>query len=103
MSKWTNTLYRNQDLFTSLSGGQKFSKLDLKNAYQQMLLGSDSNKGLYCYTRLPFGIASVPTIFQREIDSILQGLPRVLYYLDDILITRTSKEDHLCNLEAVLS
>ena len=31
MSRWTNTLYRKpEDLFTSLSGGQKFSKLDLK-------------------------------------------------------------------------
>ena len=104
-------LLKPEDLFTSLSGGQKFSKLDLKNAYQQMLLDSDSrkyvtintHKGLYCYTRLPFGIASAPTIFQRAMDSILQGLPQILCYLDDILITGTSKEDHLRNLEAVLS
>ena len=100
-----------EDLFTSLSRDQKFSKLDLKNTYQQMLLDTDSrkyvtiytHKELFCYTRLPFGIASAPAIFQRAMDSILQGLPRVLCYLDDTLITGTSKEDHLCNLEAVLS
>ena len=100
-----------EDLFTSLSGGQKFSKLDLKHAYQQMMLDSDSrkyvtintHKGLYCYTRLPFGIASAPAIFQRAMDSILQGIPQVLCYLDDILITGASKEDHLRNLEKVLS
>ena len=100
-----------EDLFTSLSGGQKFSKLDLKHAYQQMMLDSDSrkyvtintHKGLYCYTRLPFGIASAPAIFQRAMDSILQGIPQVLCYLDDILITGASKEEHIGNLDKVLS
>ena len=80
------------DLFTSLSGDQKFSKLDLKHAYQQIMLDHDSrkyvtintHKGLYCYSRLPFRIASAPAIFQRAMDSILQGIPRVLCYLDDI-------------------
>ena len=51
-----------EDLFASLAGGQKFSKLDLKHAYQQMMLDTESqkyvtintHKGLYCYTRLPW-------------------------------------------------
>ena len=50
-----------EDLFASLSGGQQFTKLDLKHAYQQMMLDGDSRKlvtintqkGLYCYTMLP--------------------------------------------------
>ena len=100
-----------EDLFTSLAGGQKVSKLDLKHAYQQMMLDSDSrkyvtiniHKGLYCYTRLPFGIASAPAIFQRAMDSILQGIPQVLCYLDDILITRANKEEYMRNLDKVLS
>lgn len=100
-----------EDLFTSLSGGQKFSKLDLKHAYQQMMLDNDSrkyvtintHKGLYCYSKLPFRIASAPAIFQRAMNSILQGIPQVLCYLDDTLITGVSKEEHLHNLEKVLS
>ena len=36
-------------------------------------------------------------------DSILQGIPKVLCYLNDILITGANKEDHLRNLEKVLS
>ena len=100
-----------EDLFTSLSGGQKFSKLDLKHAYQQIMLDQESrkyvtintHKGLYCYSRLPFGIASAPAIFQRAMDSILQGIPQVLCYLDDILITGANREEHLRNLEKVLS
>ena len=52
---------------------------------------------------LPFGVASAPVIFQRTMDTILQGTPQVLCYLDDILITGASQESHLHNLEEVLS
>ena len=52
------------DLMACLTGGQMFTKLDLTAAYQQMLLDEESSKlvvinthqGLYCYTRLPFGL-----------------------------------------------
>lgn len=83
------------ELFTKLNGGQTFSKLDLSQAYNQIVLDKDSRKyvtinthqGLYRYTRLPFGIASAPAIFQRTMDTILQGLNKVGYILDDILVT----------------
>ena len=99
-----------EELFASLAGGKKFSTLDLSHAYQQLLLDEDSRKfvtvnthrGLYRYKRLPFGIASAPAIFQKTMDSILQGLTGVICYLDDILITGTNDEDHLSNLEVVL-
>jgi hypothetical protein len=63
------------DLFASVANGKVFSKLDLSQASQQMLLNSESEKyltinthlGLYQYTRLPFGAASAPAMFQRDI------------------------------------
>ena len=63
---------------TCLTGGQQFTKLDLRSAYQQMPLDDDSahlvtiniHQGLYRYSKLPFGVGSAPAIFQ---DSILQG------------------------------
>jgi len=91
-------------------GGKKFTKLDLKHAYQQMqlednvkdLVTINTHKGFYQFTRLPFGIASAPALFQRAMDTILQGIPHVLCYIDDILITGRTEEEHLHNLEEVL-
>ena len=58
--------------------------------------------GLYRYTRLPFGVASAPGLFQRVMDTVMQGLPRVVCYLDDILVTGSTPEEHLETLEQVL-
>ena len=98
-----------EDLFASLAGGKKFSKLDLSQAYQQLPLDEESTKfvtinthrGLYRYTRLPFGVASAPALFQKLMDTVLQGIPHVICYIDDILVTGTNHEDHLCNLATV--
>ena len=99
-----------EEIFASLAGGQKFSKLDLSQAYQQLLLDDDSkalltintHKGLYGYTRLPFGIASAPAIFQRTMDVILQGVAHVMCYIDDIIITGKDDDEHLSTLATVL-
>lgn len=94
------------ELLASLAGGKHFTKLDLTAAYQQLLLDEESSKlvtisthkGLYEYTRLPFGAASAPAVFQQAMDTILQGVPRVFCYLDDILITGCTEIDHLRTL-----
>ena len=104
-------LPRIEDLFAKLSGGKTFTKLDLAHAYLQLVLEEKSrtyltintHKGLFQYNRLPFGVASAPAIFQRTIETILQGLPNTCVYLDDILVTGETEEDHIRNLEAVLS
>ena len=98
------------DLFASLAGGKTFSKLDLANAYQQIPLNDlskkivtiNTHKGLFQYNRLPFGVSAAPSIFQRTIETLLQGLSGVCLYLDDILITGKTKQEHLDNLSAVL-
>ena len=103
-------LPRPNDLFTCLTGGKLFTKLDLKAAYQQMLLDESSSemvtinttKGLFRYTRLPFGVASAPAVFQKTMDTILQGMQHVICYLDDILITGSTESEHNNNLEEVL-
>ena len=99
------------DLFAKLSKGKFFSKLDLSHAYQQLPLDKESkryvvintHRGLFRYTRLPFGISSAPAIFQRVIEGLLQGIDGVVTYLDDILIAGSTEEQHLTALDEVLT
>ena len=60
------------------------------------------HQGLYRYTHLPFGVVSTPAIFQKTMDTILQGIPNVLCYIDDILVTGTDDDSPLQNLSIVL-
>jgi hypothetical protein len=56
---------------------------------------------LYRYTRLPFGIVSVLAMFKNVMDTILQDIPNVICYIDDILVTGSKDEMHLQNLATV--
>ena len=98
-----------EDLFATLAGGKTFTKLDLSQVYQQIELEETSKnyvvintqKGLFRYTRLPYGVASAPAIFQRTMENLLQGMNHVVVYIDDILVTGENKEAHLANLQEV--
>ena len=70
----TYPIPRIEELFTALSGGKLFSKLDLSHAYLQVPL-DEASRGLFEYWRLPFGVASAPSIFQRVMENLLQGIP----------------------------
>ena len=104
-------LPRVEDLFAPLGDGVVFSKIDLTSAYQQISLDEESkeytvintHKGLFCYERLPFGVSTAPSIFQRQIECILQGLPCVCAHLDDILVMEADEESHLANPNQVLN
>ena len=103
-------LPRIEDLFSKVSGGKTFTKLDLTHAYQQLPLVEESKdlttintpKGLYRYTRLPFGVSAAPAIFQRTMDCLLQGIPQVAAFQDDLLITGDTDESHILHLREVL-
>ena len=100
-----------EELLATVSGGKWFSKLDLTNAYLQLALDEESQKlctlnthrGLYQYRRMPFGIASAPALFQKTMDSVLQGIKHVVCYIDDILVTGSNESKHLRNLEQVFN
>ena len=102
---------KTEDLLATLGGGNKFTKLDMSQAYQQLLLDEESkkyttintHKGLYQYNRLPFGVSSAPGIFQCTMENLLQGITHVVVRVDDILVSGKDDPDHLANLEAVLS
>ena len=102
---------RIDDLLASTARAKLFSKLDLANAYLQLELDEDSkkyvtistHKGLFQYNRLPFGVSSAPSLFQRTMEGIVGNIQNVLVYSDDILVAGSSEEEHLHTLEVVLS
>lgn len=89
------------DLFGTLQGCI-FSKIDLKDAYLQIALDSESqklavintHKGLFKYRRMTFGLKPAPAKFQKIIDKMIAGLPGVAAYLDDVIVSANSLEEH---------
>ena len=48
-------------------------------------------------------MSAAPAIFQRTIETLLQGLSNVTVYFDDILVTGKTDSEHLQNLSEVLT
>lgn len=98
------------DVFAQLSGYQFFAKLDLQGAYMQISVSKESekylvintHKGLYAFQRLPFGISSAASTFQRVMDEMLNGIKGVVCYLDDILLGSDSIEGLVEKIHEVL-
>ena len=99
-----------EEMFSTLANGESYTKLDLARAYKQMkvqkeyqpLLMINTHRGLYQYTRLPFGITTAPSLWQKAMAQVLHGFSGVVCYIDDILVTGRTREEHLGNLKAVL-
>nr|VZI04315.1 unnamed protein product [Spirometra erinaceieuropaei] len=50
---------------------------------------------------MPFGLRNAAQPFQRFIDEILRGLPFAYAYIDDILVTGSSAEEHASHLRLI--
>ena len=82
----------------------------MSNAYLQLPLHDESkqyvtvntHRGLFQYNRSPFGVSSAPAIFQRYMETLMQGLCDISVYIDDILVKGASLEEHLESLSKVL-
>ena len=60
------------------------------------------HKGLFKYSRLPFGVSSAPAIFQRCMESLLREQKGAAVYIDNILVTGGYTEEHLHSVMGIL-
>lgn len=98
-----------EDIFAALSGGVYFSKLDLRNAYNQIevdepsqsLLAWSTHRGVFACKRMSFGAKTACAIFQSIVSKVLQGVPNCVAFFDDILVTGRDLKEHLSNLDEV--
>ncbi|KAF7640912.1 hypothetical protein LDENG_00005920, partial [Lucifuga dentata] len=97
-------------MFTELRGAKLFTTLDLQSAYHQVPLHENNcslttfitNDGLFRFKRVPYGLASGSSCFQWMMSTILKGLSGIQCYLDDIIVSGTTPEEHDKRLKVVL-
>ena len=79
-----------------------FTKIDLKTAYHQIPIDNNFKEvmmintpvGLLKWRRMPYGIKTASTIFQRAIKQILEeDIKDMVCYQDDICIGATNEKE----------
>jgi transposase InsO family protein len=89
-------------IFSRLKGQRYFAKIDLTSGFWNLRLDQASADlctfatawGRYRWLRLPFGVSPAPEVFHRIIADLIQDLPGVVHYIDDILIMATTRVEH---------
>ena len=58
--------------------------------------------GLYKVNRLTYGPSTAVALFQNVMEGLLGDIPHTGIYLDDVIITGRSEEEHDSNVNEVL-
>lgn len=101
---------RLKDFTYQLHGKQIFSTLDLNRAYQQLpVLEKHIEKtaiitpfGLFEFPRMCPGLKNAGQTFQRFIHEVLHGLDFAYPFVDDIIISSSTEEEHRQHLRTTL-
>jgi hypothetical protein len=100
-------------LMDRLRTGKIFTKLDLRGAYNLLMIrpGDEwktvfrTRYGHFEYTVMPFGLTNAPVVFQHLMNDIFREYMDkfVMVYLDDILIFSKDRETHDKHVRLVLA
>ena len=102
-------LPRIDDCIDRIGNAMFISKLDLLKGYWQVALSPQAQEisafitcdGLYECKVMPFGMRNSAATFQRLMTLILQDIPGCAVYIDDIVISSDSWEEHCDTLDKV--
>lgn len=101
------------ELLDSLGGARFFTTMDMASGYWQVPMAEESiektgfvtNKGIYEFLVMPFGLCTAPSRFQSMMNETLQEYIGVhcLVFIDDVLIYGGNTiEEHAILVESVL-
>ncbi|CAK1603490.1 unnamed protein product [Parnassius mnemosyne] len=101
-----------EDQIDRLKGAKVFTTLDLKNGFMHVNVHEESRKftafvtpqGQYEFMKMPFGLCTAPSVFQRYVNHVFQDLisdGTVLAYLDDLILPSETEEEGLEKLVKV--
>jgi len=95
----------------ALSGSSWFSTLDLRSGYYNIPIAAEdrdksafvTRSGCFRFTVMPFGLTCAPSVFQRLMDFVLNGLHYLtcLVYIDDIIVFGKTFDQQLERLSEV--
>ena len=98
-----------EDITVESHASTVFSKLDSKQGYLQLPMAEDSqyitasvtHVAVFQFRRMPFGLSSAPSAFQKMMTSVLAGIPGVAIYMDDIAVHGLDRKIHNERLDQV--
>nr|CAN66354.1 hypothetical protein VITISV_004958 [Vitis vinifera] len=104
-------LLRIDQIVDSTSGQGMLSFLDAFSGYHQIPMSPDDEEktafitphDLYCYKVMPFGLKNAGATYQRLMTKIFKPLigRSVEVYIDDIVVKRKTREQHILHLQEV--
>ncbi|GFX08621.1 retrovirus-related Pol polyprotein from transposon 297 [Trichonephila clavipes] len=102
-----------KDLITNIPHTGVMSTLDLKSGYFQLAISPKdiektafiTRNGTFAFLRMPFGLSGVAPNFQKAIDIIFKPVigRLVMVYMDGIIITSPSFNEHIDHLNQVFT
>ncbi|XP_039306772.1 uncharacterized protein K02A2.6-like [Solenopsis invicta] len=102
---------RAESIFNQMRGATTFCHLDITDAYSHLPVDEEFSHaltlntpthGLIRPTRAVYGAANIPAIWQRRMESVLQDLPKVRNFFDDVLLFADNFADLMITLEKTL-
>ncbi|XP_062557133.1 uncharacterized protein K02A2.6-like [Armigeres subalbatus] len=100
-----------ETIFNKMRGAALFCHLDVTDAYTHLPIDDEfrhvltlntPTHGLIRPTRAVYGAASIPAIWQRRMESILQGLTHVVSFYDDVIVFANNFDELLLALTATM-
>ncbi|CAL1537174.1 unnamed protein product, partial [Lymnaea stagnalis] len=100
-----------RELLEEIGSSTLFTHLDLNRGFWQIGMHPDSmpltafatEEGLFEWTVMPFGLVNSTATFSRFMRIMLEGIPNVVHFVDDICIHTKDMKTHIETIKTVLN